>query len=452
MLLLCMFTSACKKFVQAPDPIAQISGDAVFSSDAQAESALRGVYTTMDPSNTSAFGGTIQIGLGLSADELVNTATTSSYNSFFINAIPANDSNDGYIWSYLYATIYQANAVINGIQASSGISDARKVQLIAEAKFLRGFNYFYLVNTFGDVPLTTSTDYQVNSKLSRSPAAQVYSLIQQDLSYAKSNLPAAYVSTPRYRANKYAAAAMLAKYYLYQNDYKNAETQASAVIDSAGLYSLVTTLNNVFLTNSNEVILQLQNIATNLYTWDGYMLNSATPSYQLTSNLYNAFEAGDQRKTSWVKTTSVKVAGVSTNYYSPYKYKLSSGTGSSFTEAVVMLRLSEQYLIRAEARAKQGNTAGAIADLDVVRARAIVPFAPTNPGTAQADLLALIAHERYVELFEEFGNRWYDLKRTNQANTVLGTKPGWTSTDQLLPIPAADILTDSYLIQNPGYN
>jgi len=66
-------------------------------------------------------------------------------------------------------------------------------------------------------------------------------------------------------------------------------------------------------------------------------------------------------------------------------------------------------------------------------------------------LLTLIAHERYVELFEELGNRWFDLKRTGQINTVLATKPGWITTDQLLPIPQTNITTDPNLTQNPGY-
>lgn len=452
-LLVCIAASSCKKLASVPDPINQIPGSVVFSSDPQAEAAVRGIYVTMDGSLYSAFGGSIQIGLGCSADELKNTVSTSIYNPYYINSIPSSDTYDYTIWSTLYATIYKANAVIAGIASSTAITDARKAQLSAEAKFLRAFNYFYLVNIYGDVPLTTTTDYQTNAVLVRTPAAQVYSLIQQDLVYAKANLPAAYVSTPRFRANKYAAAAMLAKVYLYQDDYKDAETQASSVIDSAGLYTLVTNLNNVFLTTSNEVILQLQNINTNLYTWDAYILvSTTTPGYQITNTLYNSFETGDQRKVNWIKTNTVTVGGVATSYNFPYKYKVNTGAGTSFTESLVLLRLSEQYLIRAEARAQQANLSGAIADLDQVRARAITPFTATNQATSQANLLTLIAHERYVELFEELGNRWLDLKRTGQANAVLASKPGWVTIDQLFPIPAADIKTDPYLTQNPGYN
>jgi hypothetical protein len=239
--------------------------------------------------------------------------------------------------------------------------------------------------------------------------------------------------------------ALLARAYLYRQRWSDAETAASAVIGS-GLYSL-DSLNNIFLASSNEAILQLTNPGLT-YTWDGYFLAqaiSSVPRYQLTPTLLNAFEPGDGRKTHWIKATTVS----GTTYYSPYKYKVSGSTATTALELTTILRLTEQYLIRAEARAQQGNTTDAATDLNIIRKRA--GLAPTT-ATSAADLLAAIYHERQVELFSELGHRWLDVKRTGQADAVFGLdKSGWTSAATLYPIPYTDMQRDPYLTQNAGY-
>ena len=135
-------------------------------------------------------------------------------------------------------------------------------------------------------------------------------------------------------------------------------------------------------------------------------------------------------------------------YYYPYKYKLTA-LSLVDTEYNMVIRLAEVYLIRAEARAEQGNIAGAQADLDTVRARAGLP--PTAAGDVPG-LLGAIGHERQVELVAEWGHRWLDLKRTGLAGAVLGSeKPGWVATDTLYPIPAGELTANPALSQNPGY-
>jgi hypothetical protein len=114
------------------------------------------------------------------------------------------------------------------------------------------------------------------------------------------------------------------------------------------------------------------------------------------------------------------------------------------------MRLAEQYLIRAEARANQDNTSDAIADLDTIRNRAGLPF--ISPDITKADLLNAIFHERQVELFSELGHRWLDVKRTGKADAIFGiNKTGWAPEDALLPIPFKDRQRDPNLTQNKGY-
>jgi hypothetical protein len=143
------------------------------------------------------------------------------------------------------------------------------------------------------------------------------------------------------------------------------------------------------------------------------------------------------------------VVNGNTLYY-PHKYK-NIQASSPTTEDYMILRLAEQYLIRAEASAELGNGAAALADVNIVRARAGLPASTADPAS-QTAVLNAIMHERQVELFTEWGHRWYDLKRTNQAGTVLGAeKTGWTADAALYPVPVAQLQNDVNLKQNPGY-
>ncbi len=462
-LLVCLSISGCKKFVQVDPPFDQLPTELVFESDAKAASVVRGLYGEMVGStgiftSTLGYSGAVQISMGVSADELAVSTPSNTFNEFYINSITsANGTNEGSIWGAIYNVIFNANAVIENIEKSPAITAAGKKQYAAEAKFIRAANYFYLVNLYGEVPMPTTTDYRVNANLPKLPVDQVYALIQEDLKFAEANLGATYIGAQRLRANKYAAAALLARVYLYKQDWANAEAMATEVIDGAGktVYDLEPDLTKTFLTSSKEVLLQLQQPGSNLYTWDGYnFISTGIPQYQITNALYQSFEEGDQRKVNWIKTNTITTAGVATAYNFPFKYKLNSGTGTTRTESMVFLRLSEVYLIRAEARAQQTKLSLAIADLDVVRKRAInlVPFPATDPNTVKDALLTLIAHERYVELFTELGHRWMDLKRTGKADEVLKDKPNWRPEAKLYPIPKGDVDKNPFLKQNPGYN
>jgi hypothetical protein len=137
--------------------------------------------------------------------------------------------------------------------------------------------------------------------------------------------------------------------------------------------------------------------------------------------------------------------------YYPYKYKNVNPTGNATTEDYMILRLAEQYLIRAEASAELGNGVSALADVNIVRARAGLAPSTANPGS-QTAVLAAIMHERQIELFTEWGNRWYDLKRTGTAAAVLGAeKTGYTANAALYPVPLTQLQDDVNLRQNPGY-
>jgi hypothetical protein len=182
-----------------------------------------------------------------------------------------------------------------------------------------------------------------------------------------------------------------------------------------------------------------------------YTLSTQLP---LNNNLVNAFETGDARLTNWVGTFTTTTAPVTTYYYAN-KYKVASLSSTiAVTEYPIVMRFAEQYLIRAEARAQQNNLSGAVADINIVRARASLA---NTTAASQSDILDAVAHERQVELFSEWGHRWFDLKRTNKLDAVMSVvtpqKGGtWSSFEQLMPIPPDDIRAGANLKQNPGYN
>jgi hypothetical protein len=162
--------------------------------------------------------------------------------------------------------------------------------------------------------------------------------------------------------------------------------------------------------------------------------------------LYNAFAITDQRR-QWLGKNTVS----GQEYWYPRKYKQRSvTTGSSPTEYEVVLRLAEQYLIRAEARAALGNVTGAQEDVNKIRNRAGLANSPANDANS---LLTAVGMEKRIEFFAEWGHRWIDLKRREEANTVLSILKGtnWQPTDALYPIPDAELNYNTRLQQNPGY-
>jgi hypothetical protein len=447
-LIVSSFFSSCKKFVEVPLPADQLTSDFVFTNDNSAVQALNGIYSKMMENQQLFSSGLTTLFTGLSSDELYYY-TPGFRDEFFNNQITSiNHANiESNFWDPCYRFIYAANKCIQGASSSNSLSLQVKNDIVGEAKFIRAFCYFHLVNLFGDVPLVLSTTYQKNQSIPRTDEATIYSQIINDLSDAQNTLDISYASTERTQPNKYAATALLARVYLYNHDWINAEKEASLIINS-GIYNLDTDLNSVFQINSNETIWQLRPVNPNRNTWEGYQIIpgsvNSTPTYLLTSTLISSFEPNDERKIAWVQS---RVFANKTLYY-PFKYKVYSG--SVLKEYYVVLRLAEQYLIRSEARTRQNNLAGAQADLNMIRNRAGLLNTDAN---SQSSLLSAIEQERRVELFAEWGHRWFDLKRTNRAGTVLSVlKPiTWQETDTLWPIPQSQILLNPALTQNPGY-
>lgn len=453
LMLVAFLAGSCKKLIEIPaNPPSQIQQDAIFADSASVMGAVAGVYSYYY--NEFGFSdGNLSKCTGLSSDELVpSTVYDQAIPQFYANQLLADNNYVGNLWTGIYNALYKVNVDIDGIQRSTGLSASLKQQLTGEMKTLRALYYFHLLNLFGGVPLVTSVDYATTAKLPRATPDQVYAQILADLADARGMLNPQYPSEGHARVNLYVAEALSAKVYLYQGKWQDAFQMADDVIKAGG-YQLEPDLNNVFLEGSVEAIWQIpaqgqynqtaeaQNFAT--------PLNSMVPNYTIADNLKNAFETGDPRWTTWVGHNVVDVNGTPGDFYYPYKYRNLTPPYAT-TEDFMVFRLAELYLIRAEANAQLGNLAAAVEDLFQVRQR--VGLSKPVAGS-QDQVLNAVAHERQVELFTEWGNRWFDLKRTNTINAVLGAaKPNWKADAALYPIPYQEIRKNPALTQNHGYN
>ncbi|GAA4736849.1 RagB/SusD family nutrient uptake outer membrane protein [Flavisolibacter ginsenosidimutans] len=450
LLLVFLTLFSCRKSLQTDLPIDKMTATAVFSTDEGATSAVLGIYSAMMPTLPYYSAGGTSIYGGLMSDELSLTSTLDPEEAEFDAAklTPANGIVLSNFWNWAYKMIYGANASIEGITASEKLTPAVKARLLGEAKFIRAWNYFYLVNLFGDVPLVLSTAYKESATIPRSATAAVYDQILADLQEAKSLLPAAYAGTARIRPNRWAAVALLARVRLYRQAWAAAEAEATEVI-GAGTYSLAPNPAATFLAGSNETLWALSPVESGFNTTEArYFIptTSATtkPAYAVNPALAAAFESGDTRKGAWLGSKTVAAQ----TFYYPYKYKVYN-LNLPVTETYTVLRYAEVLLVRAEARAQQDNLAGAKADLNAVRSRAALPPAT---ATDKAALLAAIEKERRIEFFAEWAHRWFDLKRWGRLEPVMtAAKPGWQPYAALFPVPQAELLKNPSLTQNPGY-
>lgn len=450
-LILCpLLFMGCEDFLEVEEPFGQVNSAEVFEDETTATAAVTTLYGKMrDEVLLSGNIEGLSALMGVYSDEMEFYGVGGApMDSFYHHQVFSDDFMVENLWNQSYALIYMANAALEGLKDSNTLNTEIKEQLRGEVLFIRALTYFYLVNLFGDIPFATSTNYEENRILSRMPVSEVYEHITMDLIEAKTLLGTNYISGERTRANSSAVSALLSRIYLYTEQWNAAEMEAGAVINNTSLYNLEAEVANEFLKESTSAILQFKPKTEGGNTEEAitFIFESGPPPLvSLNPQLIEGMEAGDKRQEQWIG----EVTDGDATWYYPNKYQYNTNTGTSMEYSIVF-RLSEQYLIRAEARSRLGNLLGALDDLNAIRNRAGLL---DTTAIEQNEILEAILQERYHELFSEFGHRWFDLKRFGQANEILAPiKPGWKPTDVLLPIPENELLMNPYLTpQNPGY-
>ena len=430
-------TVSCTYFLdQKPDNY--ISDAAVIQTLSSAKAALNGAYH--DLASSSYYGGQyFDAGVNLAADNVTWTGSLNYYYDFDTHQYSAENQLLSYAWYAIYATVNQTNQVINKVTVLNDGSESERRRIIAEATVIRSLAFFDLARTWGNIPVVkqaTSSPTQFDG-VKQTKAKDVYQLVVDDVLAIYNDLSE---SSDRVHVTRSAADAFLARVYLYLEQWDKAEQYASKVIDN-GNYALGTIQDLIDDKETAESIWELAYSSSFTNQQSTYWRSPDQggrhewgPSKELVQLLADPTVGGD-RKAFYQDFSSAQVP----DYFVGTLYHR-----STLDDDVIIFRLAEQYLIRAEARANQQNVSGALSDLNIIRRRAniseIVDVASTQ------ELLNLIADERRVELALE-PHRWFDLIRTGKAESVLGIKTYQT----IFPIPYNDIQADKDLVQNDNY-
>lgn len=384
------------------------------------------------------------------------------------------------IWGWMFSGVNRANYIL---EFKDKTDFPGKDVVLAEARFLRAYYYFELVKWFGDVPLSVDARLQFGDQdvVDRTPAAQVYAQIEQDLIFASANLPATQAEAGR--ATSGAALALLGKAYLYQDKFEEAAQALQQVINS-GTYDLLADYSTMFENdneNSIESVFEVQysdregagfgclqcsegNVAVGfngIRNYSGPLFESGFSFNIPTQEAYDAFEAGDLRRdiaildiNAWAAANDDVsfVEGFEHTGFYNRKYIARQGDRNIGDPNLTnpnnyrAIRFADVLLMAAEALNRGGiDDATALQYVNRVRQRAGLADI-TSTGAA---LTEDIYQERRVELVGE-GHRFFDLVRTGRA---AGTIPGFQAgKHELFPIPTIEIeLAGNRWAQNPGY-
>ena len=366
------------------------------------------------------------------------------------------------------------------------MDDALKNRYVAEAQFLRAWFYFDLVRAWGGVPIVTTTEPPL--KLPRSTKEDVYNLIVSDLQAAIPNLPdrSSLAPVDFGRATSGAAEGLLAKVYLFENDFQDAEKYAQMVINS-GEYALDPSFSHTFSVDgeyNSESLLEVGALPQDDVNAGGNQFantqgvrgnpNRGWGFNRPSLDLMATYEPGDPRKDATIIYLGEVLDGVTiigdggtpdTTYDSNhniieiecYNQKVWTPGINTATQQGYhrrLLRYADVLLIASEAANENGDATTALQYLNMVRARARGgnnSILPDITVTDQSSLRDIIIHERRVEMALE-ADRFWTLVRTGQAVQVLGPLGFTSNRNELLPIPQNEIdLAQGAMTQNPGY-
>jgi starch-binding outer membrane protein, SusD/RagB family len=414
------------------DPTASIDAGTALSNKRGVDLAVNGAYRSLQ----SVYGLNQLVYPDLYSDNLDFTGTFQTDREFSLRAVTTSNTTLRDMWASLYNTVNRANNILAAADDAEGMTDAERATARGEALFIRALAYSVLVNWWGGVPIVTepSTGITEASLVSRNTRQEALDFLETDLEEASTLLGTARRNG---RATRASADALAARMYLEEGEYAKARDKATAVINNTN-YRMVTNYADIFRTkNSTETLFEIQHNVNNqnsIAFWYFPATLGGRYGFAPSATLDNAFEAGDPRE-------PVTIALSGTSRYGNKYTRISTGD-----DQPPVLRVAEQYLIRAEANARLNAAADIVrADINIVRARAGRAPIPTTV-TSQAELLDAILAERRVEFALE-GLRFFDLRRFGRAQTVLAI----TADKLLMPIPQAELDVNKNLTQNPGY-
>jgi hypothetical protein len=497
---------SCSEDFLEKEPLAVLSSSTLASDSAVLNMAVNRLYGSI---NWREYGlGRQHFGTKEAcADDFISGSTADFSNIFGNYTYMASNGWIQQYWDRTYQNIHYCNLVIDNVPKTN----AKKMGVLyeAQARYFRGYYNFDLTNVFGDAVLREHDPSAVEYNIPKSTHAEIIASVITDLKFAIANLPKkGATGWETGRVTKGTAQGLLAKVYLYEQDYVNAKAWADSVVQG-GEYSLFPSYRNLFSPDNTTC---QENMMPGQYFWnasiaDGRKWNPYVQWQGLpaiggnaglvpSQNLVNAYESGDPRKkaTIFEKNVNDTVQGfgkVSFPAYTNYannkviwpKTYWNNNTFSWTACNPMFLRYAEIVLINAEASNELGKTADALKYLEQVRFRARgnktfeasiaagenggLGVLPEVKTTDKAQLRLAIWHERRIELAFEF-NRWFDLVRYNKVANADGSDgTGYTQTllhdtygktnfnyekHSHFPIPSTYITSSNgVLVQNPNW-
>ncbi|OAV66358.1 SusD family protein [Bacteroidales bacterium Barb4] len=472
-------SSSCDSFLEEK-PKTNMGTEQNFSAPAHARSAVNALYRKGAPKfysdggvympQRATHGGFIS---GFFDNEYKGQEVICDYSQkLSITSGNISGALDG-VWDEAFGAISRANTAIHYVPATPDLSDSDKATLVAEAKFFRAFNYFYLVRYFGDIPLILEPYESLeNMYAARTGTAEVYAQIVKDLTDAVAALPAEAFCNNAHRISRYTAETVLAHVYLQMsgyplqatNNYAAAASAARDVINSGkhslaqhggtpetSAYNLIRTTDNhpeyiytmEYVTgidkNDGRVQTSLPNAAS---TWGVYKYNITCNAYRPVKEYMNVYDKAKDLRAQQDQFFSYAITyekdGETITYNIPedkspaahfwYEENAALNTGNSDKD-FVMYRFAEVLLIAAEAIAQtEGVTAEAVKYLADVRARAY----STTPRTDIVSSLTSLSKEAFIqEVWQERMRElvydlrvWDDIQRTRMYPVTTATAPG----------------------------
>ena len=440
-LTISLLAMSCEDLLN-PVPVDLITDDQVLNDANSARVVLTSAYRDL-----ANLGAPKIIAGDFTADNLIHNGTFTQYREISSKDMSASNGSASSLWGVIYSMSYIASFLYEGLP-DLDIPQSEFDEITATASFLRAYAYFVGAYTFGGIPIVTTTNVEENRVIPRSSFEETLDFVESELLYALDKLPEESFNSGE--ATNGAVKALLARYYLYIENWSEAEKYTTDVIEGNGTkeYILEEDFANAVSDFSTESILEIVYSANdNPGTSTNFSINNLfvgrreiIPSSEMVLALQD--DGGDRNVVLEFDGTNVRGSdnGWTIVRYGPF-------------DNIQVFRLAEIYIIRAEARAQQDKIAGtgsAEADINILRERAGVPLIQ---GTSRNQMLLAIENERRMELCFE-GHRWYDLVRTDRAQTVMNEfTSNWTEKDELWPIPLREITNNPSLkdAQNPGY-
>lgn len=492
----------CKKSALELNNPNQITSATFWKSETDVQSALAATYGLLRDVNGGFWGVRgIEIGNGRGDDFFIRHDVADLYQlTTYTNTADNGVANN--VWNVAYRGVFRANQILEHIDQVPDLDADQKKAYIAEAKFLRGLNYFVLVINFGDVPIILKTAESKEDYFNpKSPEVDVWKQVIADFTDAAAGLPVSYPSQFVGRATRGAALGYLGKSYLYTKDWSNTETTLMKLTKAPFAYHLMENYGDNFIDtkeNNAESVFEIQlGDVGGTNAWGG---ENSTQSLGVTTAqefapaevsgwfeisptdiLFKEFQKEKTKQGDFdprMYATLIWDYPGATFYRKPFssyeilfgyhsmikKYQnydqvneLTGASGASdYTSSnnERALRYDDVLLMIAESLTMQGKVAQAYEYVNMIRERA--DLTKLSEGYNQQQMMAEIRHQRMIEFARE-NQRFYDLRRWGLLKEAIaasdkeGTQYFNEKKHSYLPIPQNEINSNPKIEQNANW-